>query len=210
MLTDALDIPAGAGLHNHQFGVRLWIRSMKIRFENSLEDLVAFNRYHFDHSPIVRRIRILLLWLVPLCLFVISVPVALLMEGGLERWVALAAGATFAALWASLAPGFIRRSVEDQMRKRYGAGSNEEVLGEHELELTESDLILKTQSGEQRTQLQAIESVVTEGGYTFIYLNALMAHVIPQQSVLDGNYEAFVERMKQRTAEKHAEPLSSL
>lgn len=175
---------------------------MKIRYENSLEDLVAFNRYHCDHSPTLRQMKWLLIWAFPLCILLVAVPLTLL-AGALEM---SAAAAAIAALYALVMPGVFRRSVDWQTRKLYSEGANKGVLGEHELELTGDDLIERTPYGEQRMQLQAIERVATAGGYTFIYLSAIMAFVVPQDAVLDGDYEAFVERIKQRTAARYAEP----
>src|SRR5438128_3845230 len=44
---------------------------MKIRYENTLEDFVALNRYHFAHSPALRTQRVVIAvvgWGVPLAL----------------------------------------------------------------------------------------------------------------------------------------------
>lgn len=175
---------------------------MKIRYENNLEDLVAFNRYHFDHSPSVWRTRILLFLVIPVCILLYVVVSALLMDGLLEviaGWVVIAVLLAFVGPW-----GF--RSLNDrQVRKLYGEGTNKGAFGERELELTEDDLIERTLYGEQRTRLRAIEKVVMDGGYAFIYLIAVMAHVIPRDAVLDGDYEAFVERVKRGAAEIRSE-----
>jgi hypothetical protein len=176
---------------------------MKIRYENSLADLVAFNRYHCEHSPTVRRTRGRVTWVLPFCILIFVVPLSLMERApGL-----LAAGATFATLYALIAPEFFRRSIDRQARKLYSEGVNKSTLGEHELELTEGDLIERTLYGEQRTRLQAIERVVTDNGYSFVYLSAVMAHVIPHDAVLEGDYEVFIERIKQKTDETAAEPL---
>lgn len=172
------------------------MNSVKITYENSLEDLVAFNRYHFAHSPTARRSRSFLLWLSPLCILLFLVPLALA-----ERSLGLMAIALISAtLCALVAPWILRTSMERQVRKLYSEGANKGTIGKHELELTEDELIERTSYGEQRTRLQAFERVITTSGYTFIYVSALMAHVIPQNAVLDGDYNCFVERIKQRLA----------
>jgi hypothetical protein len=72
------------------------------------------------------------------------------------------------------------------------------VLGPHELELVGQELVERTPISESRTRLQAFERVVTEGGYTFVYLSAVTAHVIPHAAVRDGDPEAFVHALTQR------------
>ena len=171
---------------------RRWIGSVKILYENNLEDLVAFSRYHFDHSPTLRRTKMVLLWVLPLCILLVFVFLALL-EGSLGMAVA---GVTLAGLFALVVPWHYRFSYERQVRKRYSEGSNKGMFCEHELEVTERDLIERTPFGEQRVRLQSIEKVITHDGYTFIFVSAMSGHVIPQDAVLDGDYEAFVYRMK--------------
>jgi hypothetical protein len=58
----------------------------------------------------------------------------------------------------------------------------------------------RTAFGESRTRLEAVERVVSDGDYTFIYISPVMAHVIPHAAVSEGNLEAFAEAIKERTA----------
>jgi hypothetical protein len=75
-------------------------------------------------------------------------------------------------------------------------GANKTILGPHELELTESDLIERTPFGESRVRFQAIERVASEGSHTFIYLSAVSANVIPHHAVSEGDREAFVAALQ--------------
>jgi hypothetical protein len=63
---------------------------------------------------------------------------------------------------------------------------------------------VRTPYSESNTALEVVEKVESTDKYTFIYLNAVAALVIPRDSVSEGDYEAFVEAVRERVAETHA------
>jgi hypothetical protein len=163
---------------------------VKIRYENSIEDLVVFNRYHWDHSSRSRRTKLVLLSVPPLLVLLPAVGGAL--------WVQIpwpyVVGATvvLVVLYLLVAPGAFNRALERQVRRMYGRGANAAILGEHELELTETNLIERTPEEESLLELSAIERVASTPTHTLIYLNRSQAHVIPRDAVLEGDYDEFV------------------
>jgi hypothetical protein len=66
-------------------------------------------------------------------------------------------------------------------------------------------LIERTRYSENRTALEAIEEVVSNGDYTFIYIGAVSAHVIPHDTVSEGNLDAFVEALKKRMSQRNGD-----
>jgi hypothetical protein len=175
---------------------------VRLRYENTIEDLVAFNRYHFEHSPSVRRIKLGLMFALPAVILAAVAAVAIVVD----EWMFLAAGVPFAVLAAVLVPGTYRREVDRQVRRLYGEGANKGVVGEHELELVGDELVERTPFGEMRTRLRAVERVVSDAGYTLIYLSAVMAHVIPHDAVSEGDPEAFAEAVGLWLSSGRAEP----
>jgi hypothetical protein len=174
---------------------------VRIRYENTIEDLVAFNRHHYDHSPAVRRGQRLLMW----SLAVLSLEIAVAVAFAANEPAALALGVVAAIVCVFLVPSMVRRQVDRQARKLYGEGANKDVIGPHELELVGGDLVERTRLSESRTRLEAVERVISAGGYTFIYVSAITAHVIPHDAVSEGEYEKFVEILKQRMSAEPAE-----
>jgi hypothetical protein len=171
---------------------------VKIRYENTLEDLVAFNRYHADHSPDVRRARVRFLAVVLALMLPVGIAGVIAVEEPILKLVVVALGVVGAALAVVTAPGQFRRSLEREVRHMYREGANKGAVGTHELELTGDEVVERTPFSELRTRLPAVERVVSDGGYTFIYVGTAMAHVIPHRAVSAGDPEALVQALKQR------------
>src|SRR4051794_2871709 len=157
----------------------------------TLDDLIAFNRYHFENSPTLRRVKARITWLVPAILLVATV--LYLFQGEYELLI-LPLGC--AILWALLTPAVFRWSIDRSARRLYGEGSNKGMVGPHELELTADSLEESTPYGQQRAALKSIERVASSDKYSFIYLNAVMAHVVPHDAVQEGDAKAFIDAVK--------------
>jgi hypothetical protein len=175
---------------------------MRIRYENTVEDLVAFTQYQYAHTPSARRaLRVLQ------CLAVVAAlcPAAFREVDGRvpPHWAISVIIAVVAAL---ATPVVCRWAVARQTRRMYGGAASPGVVGPHELELIGDELVERTPVNEMRTALRAVGRVVTEGGYTFIYLTAVMTHVVPHAAVTEGDLQAFMEALKQQLPAERAEP----
>lgn len=143
--------------------------NVRIRYENTIDDLVAFNRC--VHSPTVRRARVGLMWSVAAVVFALATASAF----ASEEFLILAAGAAYAIVSAWGVKYLFQHNLDRQARAMYVEGANREVLGPHELELRGGELIERTPFSESRTRLEVIERIASDGNYTFIYISALMA-----------------------------------
>jgi hypothetical protein len=169
---------------------------MKIRYDNTLDDMVAFNRFHVAHSPALRSqrtVQAILAWLIPSVattpwIFAVSQWVDFDDVAGVSIfYFVIGLAITAIVLWARHIRRRIGTSIDRCARRMYREGANKGMLTTHELELTPTSLIERTEFGETTTKLVAVV-----GDYTFIYLTALTAHVIPRQAVSVGDYETFV------------------
>ena len=57
---------------------------------------------------------------------------------------------------------------------------------------------MRIRFSESRTRLEIIERIASDGEYTFIYVSAVMAYVVPHDAVSEGGPEAFSEAIKER------------
>jgi hypothetical protein len=173
---------------------------MKISYDNTIDDVVAFAHYNHAHSPTVRQARAAITFAVALLI------VAVMTGIGSPDHVAISfgIGLGLAVVYVLTAPRMRRRQTERQIRRIYAEGSNKGILGPHELELTASHLIDRTPYHEGVTQVEALEKVVIAGEYTFIYVSALTAHVVPRKAVTAGDYEQFTEAIARQVAEANA------
>jgi hypothetical protein len=169
---------------------------VKIRYDNTVDDLVLFNRYHWDHTPRMRRTRAVLIWALPLTVLLPAAAAAWWVEVPLE--MVLAAVVVLLVLYLLVAPGAFNRSLERQVRRMYRGRTHAAALGEHELELTDSTLIERTPLGESAVELRTIARLVSTEQYTLIYVSDVQAHVIPRHGIREGEYDEFVAAVAQR------------
>jgi hypothetical protein len=164
---------------------------MKLRYVNAVEDVIALARHHSRHSTTHRLLVALARWVMPGLLILVSLPYL-----GVN-WTAFLYG-LIPAVVIMLTFGWVYDALYGLMiRARHREGKNKGVLGPHELELAPPDLIERTPVSETRHWLGALERVVTTPTHAFIYLNSFSAHVIPRAGVTDGDFEAFVEAVRQ-------------
>jgi YcxB-like protein len=175
---------------------------VRIRFENTIDDFVALARYHSDHSPAARRVRVRATWIFAIAFLLLTAGLGIKIsiyfeEQGIVGWYfALAAvSPMFLGILGAVIrmPGAFRRQAERQARQTYAEGNNKAVLGPRELQLDGNELVSRSTYAESRIRLEALERVVTDGAYTFIYLNSVTAYVIPHDSVLEGDPEKFAK-----------------
>lgn len=167
---------------------------MKLHYRLTLEDVVAFNRYHFAHSPLMKRNRMLGILVHIMVLLMVGIIGSILLQEALILIPAL----ILLALSVFLHVPRQIRHFDKQVRKFYQEGSNKSLLGDKELELTETTLIETTTFGETRKNLYAIEKVVATDEYAFIYVSAVGAHIIPRAAVSKGDFDAFLATLQDR------------
>jgi YcxB-like protein len=163
---------------------------MILRYNVSIDDIVAFNTYHCDHSPTIRRQKI----------FVAGTIDALVILAGAfyaksnDEPAILAFAGLFAVIFTVLYWVLFRRCLARSANRLISEGSTKGVVGPHELEITDSDLIERTEVNESKHSWRGLHRVVDTPEYLFIYVTALMAHVVPKQSVTAGDIDAFLQK----------------
>ena len=165
---------------------------MRLRYEITLEDLLAFTLHVHQKSPTMRRIRLraviaLAVMIIGLCLIAAEI---------LDNFLVLWAGVGWAVFFAAIYPQLYRRNVKRLSTRLYAEGQNKGILGQHVAELRDNGLFDGTAFSERTVFWKGIERIESIPGHTFVYLSAMSAHVIPEDSVTEGNYQAFVEELQ--------------
>ncbi len=99
----------------------------------------------------------------------------------------------------ALSIGFVGWSVRRSMR-RQSTVHRKAIEGEHELEITDHDLIERSKDGDMRSHLRGIEKIVKSDGYLLIYITSMSAHVVPLGRILEGNVQLFQDALENRVA----------
>lgn len=164
---------------------------ISLRYANTMQDIIAFNEFHYRRSPALRRIMGLLQWLGAITIFL-----AILMEtGGI---MGVIGAAIVAGGFAAIYPLLLRRLIRWQVRLMYSEGRNKGTLGEHEMEICEDGVIERSPYRETKTAWAAIERIEITPEYTFLYASSMSAYVIPHKSILAGDYRMFMAQLGQR------------
>lgn len=164
----------------------------RLSFDITLEDIVVWNRFHLANSPTYRRTVFWSTW-----------GFAIVIAGILVFWAMLKnepAFAIFGIVWGGLyllyAKYKVKRNIENFTRKMYSEGENKGTLGPHTLRITPEGLVEASDSGESTTYWSGIERIEEVPGYAFVYIGAMLAHVIPEAHVTEGDFRAFVDELK--------------
>jgi hypothetical protein len=178
---------------------------MKIRYELTIDDMVVFYRYHSTHSPLYQHVitKWAVLGIATILLFV-GVLALLIRENEILALCTLAVGIIAAGVFAFRVPAYFRARIEQTTRKAYSSEKNEKALGLRELELTDTVLISRGSFDEGSVKLESIKNVVTVEGYAFVYTSSSTAFVVPRHRVTRGDYQEFVQAVRQIVAKRPA------
>jgi hypothetical protein len=178
---------------------------MTIRFETTIEHMVAFSRYHHAHSPTTRQQRWLVALLFPAILFGLAgvrTWYDLNNDFGdpmifVGDWVAIwTFTLVFSVSWILFSQWNFPRTLEKNLHKMLAEGSNQTALGWRELELVKNRLIVDTKWMHIHLDLRAIDKIVSDGDYTYVYITSVQAYVIPMNLYPEDEYRVFVAELR--------------
>ncbi len=171
---------------------------MRIKYNVTIDDLVAFNLFYQEHSAIGRRNRLISGLILPIGIFVLLSFLGVV-QGNWTTPIVAAIAAGLLAIWVRC--GW-RKGIEKIVRKMLAEGSNKSILGPHELELTMYGLTDRNEYGEEKFSWGGVERLGFTPDYTFIFTGATSAIPIKGSSVIKGDYLEFVDFLK-RSFEEH-------
>jgi hypothetical protein len=154
--------------------------AMEIEYELTLDDLVAFNKYHYKHSRAYRR-QWLRGWLLPAAIILLP-------------WLALAgstwsAGRSAMALWPlaigaplylALYPLLVRRQFGRLVPAFLKEGDNNTLLGKHRLAIGPNGLRTVNEHHESTVRWSGVERIAQDDDYLFVYVSAMSAYIVPR------------------------------
>lgn len=152
---------------------------MKLEFDRSPEDIIAFNMYHMVHSASARReamsTRVL-----------VSVLVAWF-AGGYNildpryfNWIVLGAALTAGLVVFFVYPLLARRSTVGRLRKLLKEGNNETLFGPQRVAISPDGLLASNKTAESKIAWAAVQQVAEGEKHLFVFTSAMNAIVIPK------------------------------
>lgn len=168
-----------------------------IRYTNSIDDLIAWHIYHLKNFPSMRRDFYMYQIGIPGVIFAFFLCQAILQKD-LSALIAGFLGALVGYILSNCSYDVI---IKGTVKKILRDGSAKGILGEHILELINTDIIEKTNFNEMKNKISSLERIEITPEYAFIYINSFQAHVIPRSSILEGDFEDFIQELNRKREE---------
>lgn len=169
-------------------------QSALLCWENTMEDMVTFNKYLLKHSAKLRQRRkvgyvVLVLWIFG-CYFALY--------GTAHLMTALLYSIGTLGVCLVLGLGLRILLFDRFLRKYYAGEKNRGFIGDHEMELTEEGLIHRTAYTESKLAWGVIERIESTKEHTFIFVGTNAAIIIPHERITQGVYGVFMQELGRR------------
>ncbi|AOP34905.1 hypothetical protein A0128_14255 [Leptospira tipperaryensis] len=168
---------------------------MQINYELTLEDIVNFNEYHFRHSKISKRKRMIAKLIIPIwTLFVFLI----LNYRNLDETPLLfnIPIFLFAIAWFFFFDRLyfwrLRNNVDKMLREKENKG----MIGKQKITLDGDLLVFETLYTSAQFKPGSISEVVETKDYLFLYVSSLSALIVPQGAFQASEKKEFLEKLQ--------------
>ncbi len=168
---------------------------MQITYELTLEDIVNFNDYHFRHSKVSKKKRMIAKLIIPIWTlfvflalnytnldeisFLFNIPIFL-----------------FAIAWFFLFDRLyfwrLRNNVDKMLREKENKG----IIGKQKITLSNDQLLFETSFTSAQFKPGSISEVIETRDYFFLYVSSLNALIVPQSSIQASEKKEFLEKLQ--------------
>lgn len=173
---------------------------LSVTFTSTLDDMVAFNKYHFANSPSSRRARAMTIWGFAATL-VLMMGIMSAIEG---TYFHVICGTIIAAAYIPYARWRYQVSLRKTVERLYMEGVSKGSPRSHTIRILDDGILETTAVGDYKTLWAGVERVVQDSGYIYIYVGPVQAHVIPVNRIEAGDLPAFVSRLNQEMRKRSA------
>ena len=158
---------------------------MKIDYQLTKQDYIDYNIYHMSHSDTIRRSLFGQRYLISIIFLIM--PFMLIKISDIHLWYWLSTFIIVYILWIIFYPKYLRWYIIRRISRMLDEGKNVDMLGDHSFLLTEDGVIDITNFSESKNNWNVIENIVVTREHIFIYINAVMAYIIPIRAFININ-----------------------
>jgi len=174
---------------------------MKLEFENTFDDMLAFNIYNHRISPTLRRPHQLARIMYPI-IFVVSLVGFYVYFGGRATsgaFLGLLGLAVVVSIgWYVAYPSLMHRRIRTLTTRLLRESKNMSLLERRSINIDHDGLHFTAPSSSGHIRWNLIERVDATPQYIYLYLNAMSAIVIPRRSVnSDTEWDTVQQTIKQ-------------
>jgi hypothetical protein len=171
---------------------------MILKFSNTIDDIVAFNRHHFSSSPEIRRARRKQHRLLTMMFGALALSLLAYTRSPFLAIGTFSAGLAGLVLSETLFKGRLDRRRDECVRRLFLEGANDGILGPRRLSVLEDRLEEESANCRNAVRYEALGRLEETAQYVFIYLNSQQAAVVPKRDVDPAELEAFMRALREK------------
>jgi|GEM_PF-3669058 len=172
---------------------------MKVKYQLSEEDYIAFNKYHLNHSKVGKQKLLIVRWIGPV-LFSCAVLLHALILGFDSIFMMVMM--VMSVFWYYWYPARVEKEVGISVKKMLAEGDNKSFLAEQTLELLEIGAVLSNTFETQTMNWSTFIKVEKTDEHIFLFKSPIMAIVIPYQAFnKEKDYQEFYDYLIQKIKE---------
>lgn len=174
---------------------------MKIEFNLTKDDYIAFNMHHIETSPTIRRSLLIQQYGVSVIFLIVPY-----FFSRISRAPMLASfivyGAIFLA-WILYYPKYFMHATKKRIIKLIDEGDNSAILGIHSITLTDEGIVQESRTGESKSTWGSVKRIDETSEHIYIFIGTVNAYLVPKRD-FEGkiHMEAFIDMLREKTGLK--------
>ncbi len=174
---------------------------MQIRFETTIDDVLALRRIEFRASLAWRIVTSFMMLALIFGIGLLWILFMRLMDelGGLLPWIlaSILASATLLAVgYSELVPKMANWACDQATRKSMTGVACRSMLGWHELDLVDGYLLARSELMDCKFDMRAIEKIVGDGEHMFVFVASGPTFIIPLTLYPERQFHEFVAELR--------------
>ncbi|KZR58940.1 YcxB family protein [Pseudobacillus badius] len=156
---------------------------MKLSYELTKEDYLAFNLYYIKNSAAITKSLFAQRFFPPIAFLVLP-----FIFTGITGEFLVGLSVVFmltAVAWMMFYPRYFYWHVKNGVNKALNEGKNENLIGEHTFTLHEDGFIEKNKVEERKVSWSGIEKVAENEEYYFLFFSSMSAYILPKRAFAD-------------------------
>ncbi len=172
---------------------------MVIQYQPTLEDLLAFNRYHIDHSPSLRRYhQYVRIGTSVLCIVVCLVTFYALTQSFRIPIAFYAIAFGLGIFFYFALPSMIWSSTKKRIERMFREGQNKGMAKLTTLSIGQDSMEANNGLSTSKLVWSAIEKMSVTDEYIFMYVSAMNAVVVPKRAfATEAQRQEFIQLAQQ-------------
>lgn len=165
-----------------------------LKYRLTVEDYVQSSRFLTNHSPSVRRRKLITSASIGMIYFLCGVWIG--SRNSSNPVIVIGIGVLFVVVTMFPLAMFSRWLLGRTVRRMLDESPNRAMFGEREAIADERGLTTKSENSESLVMWTGIERVVESKDFTFFYLSSMHAHAFPRRNAISGDPVEFIEEAK--------------